>query len=235
MIANLIEVYVQQVQQVFPDSPDNTTLAPSSHHSNSGSTTSGCSSGTDVGGESPEPTTSSSQYTRPPLPRDLQYNCLLPPPSPPIPVVAVDFEGKISVTNAGQYGGCPNESSFPIFEHRPSTMSSVSSGRNSSFDDGDMIPLPLADILIVTHGGLIRELIRYFVNTLGCQIPGGQGYTQNVSPNTGISKFTVTLGESENEPPRLTCQTIHDGDHLQGRYGVQRQAISLYSADDAPL
>ena len=78
-----------------------------------------------------------------------------------------------------------------------------------------MIPPLLADILVVTHGGPIRELVKHFRNTLGCQIPGGEGYTQNV-PNTGISRFTVTLGDSENDPPRLTCLTIHDRDHLQG-------------------
>ena len=134
--------------------------------------------------------------------------------SQPIPF---DLEIKTNIAMPeGGGGACPNVSLSPIFEHRPSTMSSVSSGRNSSFDDGDMIPQPLADILIVAHGGLLKELITYFVDSLGCQIPGGTAYIQSVSPNTGMSKFTVSLGEAENDPPRLTCLSFHDKEHLQG-------------------
>lgn len=245
---------------------DNSSLGPSSsavaaaQHTNSGSTTSssGCWSG--GSGDSPPstsshlpppshyPPTPTSPTQHPPLRRDMQHNCL-PPPSPSQPIPGVDgSEGKsaarLAATSAAEdegdgvtYGSCPNVSLSPLFEHRPSTMSSVSSGRNSSFDDGDMIPLPLADILIVTHGGVLRELIRYFVNTLGCQIPGGKGYMKNVSPNTGISRFTVTLGDSETDPPRLTCLTIHDRDHLQGKYSVPhaQQAFSIHAVDDEAL
>lgn len=109
--------------------------------------------------------------------------------------------------------GCPNVSLSPIFEHRLSSMSSISSGRNSSFDEGDAPPLLLADVLAVSHGGLIKEMIIYFVEELGCKILGTRtGYL--ISPfNTAISKFTITVGE-DSTPPRITCITINDKDHL---------------------
>ena len=108
--------------------------------------------------------------------------------------------------------GCPNVSLSPIFEHRLPSISSVSSGRNSSFDDGE-IPLLLAEVLVVSHGGLLKELFCHFVDDLGCKIPGGRGYALQVSPNTGLSKFTVSISSGD-ELPRLTCLSIHDKDHL---------------------
>ena len=109
--------------------------------------------------------------------------------------------------------GCPNVSLSPIFEHRLHSISSVSSGRNSSFDDGE-IPLLLAEVLVVSHGGLLKELFCHFADDLGCKIPGGRGYARQVSPNTGISKFTVSISSGDDELPRLTCLSIHDKDHL---------------------
>ena len=94
----------------------------------------------------------------------------------------------------------------------------MGSGRNSSFDEGDLIPALLADVLVVTHGGLLKELVSHFVDNLGCKLPGGAGnaagYPQQVSPNTGISKFTISLSEAENDQPRITCLNFHDKDHL---------------------
>ena len=110
---------------------------------------------------------------------------------------------------------CPNVSLSPIFEHRFPSMSSISSGRNNSFDDGDNGPTLLGEVLVVTHGGWLKELLTYFVEDLGCKVPGKKKHALQISPNTGLSKFTVAIGQ-EGELPKLTCISIHDKDHLVG-------------------
>ncbi len=109
--------------------------------------------------------------------------------------------------------GCPNVSLSPIFEHRLSSISSVSSGRNSSFDEADMLPKMAGEVLIVSHGGLIKELILYFVDQLGCKIAGGKNTLMRTPHNTAVSKFTISVGEG-GDHPRLTCLYINDKDHL---------------------
>lgn len=50
-----------------------------------------------------------------------------------------------------------------------------------------------AQILVVTHGGAIRELFRYFVDELGCLMIGGKGAALRPCPNTGVSSFMVNV------------------------------------------
>lgn len=109
---------------------------------------------------------------------------------------------------------CPNISLSPS-SHRLSSISSISSGRNSSFDDTDGLPSTLADILVVSHGGFIKETVRYFVESLDCKIPGVKSHALKVCPNCSISRFTVSIEEGAIKPS-LTCVTIHDKDHLLG-------------------
>ena len=112
--------------------------------------------------------------------------------------------------------GCPNVSLSLSPSGQPfSSISSISSGRNSSFDEVDGLPTTAADVLVVSHGGFIKECVRYFVEILDCKIPGMKGHAMKVCPNCSISKFTITLDESS-EKPSVTCITIHDKDHLIG-------------------
>ncbi|KAL8586651.1 hypothetical protein ACOMHN_040159 [Nucella lapillus] len=109
---------------------------------------------------------------------------------------------------------CPNVSLSPLAEHRQTSLSSVSSGRNSSFDDTDILPAVAGDVLVVTHGGFIKELMSHFIEDLHCKVPGGKGHVLRVCPNTGVSRFMVTLGEG-GSPPTVTCLLIHDKEHLK--------------------
>ena len=115
-------------------------------------------------------------------------------------------------TESRLYPECPNVSLSPTMPHRLSSISSISSGRNSSFDDLESVPTNVADILIVSHGGYIKETMRYFVERLDCKIPGMKGHAYKVCPNCSVSKFVISLDHSGN--PSLTCITIHDRDHL---------------------
>lgn len=109
---------------------------------------------------------------------------------------------------------CPNISLSPSTQ-RLASISSISSGRNNSFDDMDGMSTTPVDILVVSHGGFIKETMKYFVDTLECKIPGMKGHALKVCPNCSISKFTITLDE-DTYKPSLTCITIHDKDHLAG-------------------
>lgn len=120
-----------------------------------------------------------------------------------------------SVVNRSPAGGyCPNVSLSPLLAHRLSSVSSISSGRNSSFDDADGLPPTMADVLIVSHGGYIKEMIRHFVDNLGCKIPGGKNHALKVCANCSLSKFTVIV-HSLNESPTVSCVSFNERDHLR--------------------
>ena len=108
---------------------------------------------------------------------------------------------------------CPNVSLSPLLEHRLPSVSSVSSGRNSSFDDTDGSPLFIAEVLVVSHGGLLKELIRHIIEDFKCRMPGGKGHALRVGPNASLSKFTITV-DDVSDKPIITCLRLHDKDHL---------------------
>ncbi|KAF8785880.1 uncharacterized protein LOC129958900 isoform X1 [Argiope bruennichi] len=83
----------------------------------------------------------------------------------------------------------------------------------SSCDDADSGPTLMANILVVSHGGWLRELFRHFVEDLECSVPGGRKQALRISPNAGLSKFTVSLEEHDGHP-KIICLQIHDKQHL---------------------
>ncbi|XP_071044279.1 fructose-2,6-bisphosphatase TIGAR isoform X2 [Parasteatoda tepidariorum] len=83
----------------------------------------------------------------------------------------------------------------------------------SSCDDADSGPTLMANILVVSHGGWLRELFRHFVEDLDCSVPGGRKQALRISPNAGLSKFTVSL-EDHDGHPKIICLQIHDKQHL---------------------
>lgn len=109
---------------------------------------------------------------------------------------------------------CPNVSLSPLLEHRITSFSSVSSGRNSSFDDADLIPVAAGEVLVVSHGGLLKELVAHFIEDFQCKVPGGKSHALRICPNTGVSRFMVSLSEDDGQPT-ITCLLIHDKDHLR--------------------
>jgi len=112
----------------------------------------------------------------------------------------------------------PNVSLSPIYEDRFLRMSSISSGRwGGSFDESDFVPLLTANILIVSHGGLIKELMKHFVETLECSIAGGKNKYYKCPFNASISKFTLSFS-GDDCIPLITCSHFNDKDHLQDDY-----------------
>lgn len=90
----------------------------------------------------------------------------------------------------------------------------VTDNLESPIDEYDYSNLPVYDILIVSHGALIREMLKYFVHDLRCEIPCEKSSLKDVPPNTALSKFTVTLGDSPKDLPRLICNCLSDKSHL---------------------
>ena len=112
--------------------------------------------------------------------------------------------------------GCPNVSLSPIAEDHLMRIPSISSGRGS-FDETELMLSASynPDVLLVSHGGLIKEMILYFVDEFGCELPGGKEALIRTPYNTSISKFTVDL-EDDCRPKRVHCILLNDKDHLVG-------------------
>ncbi|KAJ8007066.1 hypothetical protein DPEC_G00113710 [Dallia pectoralis] len=72
--------------------------------------------------------------------------------------------------------------------------------------------------LVVSHGAYIRVAMRHFVEDLQCTLPQGLRMSQVYSacPNTGISRFIVTLSPSESGlvPSTVHCVFTNRKDHL---------------------
>lgn len=119
-----------------------------------------------------------------------------------------------SFTNIKRAAGnnCPNVSISPLTAHRLPSVSSISSGRNSSFDEMDGVVPNMADILVVSHGGFIKKLIAIFIDKCGCKLPIGRKHGLEFFNNCGISKFIVSI--HGREPATITCLLINDHDHI---------------------
>lgn len=77
--------------------------------------------------------------------------------------------------------------------------------------DDSFFPELDAQVLVVTHGGPIKEFLRYFCDDLGCTMPGGKGAALSMCPNTSASTFMVSF---DGEKTNLTCLELHAKDHL---------------------
>ncbi|XP_038073394.1 fructose-2,6-bisphosphatase TIGAR-like [Patiria miniata] len=88
---------------------------------------------------------------------------------------------------------------------------SLCSQDTDDFDEDVDLEGMVADILVVAHGVLIRELMRYFIEDLNCFVPKGPSLANRVTFNTGMSRFQVDLLDGF---PKMECLSIHQIDHL---------------------
>lgn len=82
----------------------------------------------------------------------------------------------------------------------------------------EIIPLskePSRRILIVTHGGVIREFLRFFRDECHCDFYGME--IMKVTPNTGVSVFVIDF--LENKKVRAKFFKLHDRAHLEDENG----------------
>ncbi|XP_040006839.1 fructose-2,6-bisphosphatase TIGAR B isoform X4 [Xiphias gladius] len=73
--------------------------------------------------------------------------------------------------------------------------------------------------LVVSHGAYIRVAVRHLVEDLKCSLPPGVKMSQLSAPcpNTGISRFVLTLSRSESGPvlSAARCVFTNRKDHLE--------------------
>jgi len=72
------------------------------------------------------------------------------------------------------------------------------------------------DILVVSHGAVIRELIKYFACDLQTDIGQHLDTIQDIAPNTSITRFEVTYSTIDDPNPTTTLKLIdyHNKKHL---------------------
>ncbi|XP_061767940.1 fructose-2,6-bisphosphatase TIGAR B isoform X2 [Nerophis ophidion] len=76
-----------------------------------------------------------------------------------------------------------------------------------------------AHVLVVSHGAYIRVAMRHFLDDLNCSLPAAYKTSQLLSPcpNTGISRFVITLRASSSGPVlhAARCIFANRKDHLE--------------------
>ncbi|CAH1798416.1 unnamed protein product [Owenia fusiformis] len=108
---------------------------------------------------------------------------------------------------------CSDLGISPIHGTPRSRTLSTGSGRITSSDDEELTPSLSADVLIVTHGGFLKAIIKTFIDDYNCVMTIGKGLALRISPNCGLSKFKVYL--EEDRKPHIVCLALHEADHLQ--------------------
>ena len=70
-------------------------------------------------------------------------------------------------------------------------------------------------ILLTSHGGFIKELNLVLVKEYDCEMPCSQGEYGRISPNTGVSRYSLKV-DGEGRIRRAVCSQLYYKDHLQG-------------------
>ena len=137
----------------------------------------------------------------------------------------------------GGWMTCPNVSlATENMVRSLARVSSIGSGCNVDFEDSDdpgaQSPSRLcANVLVVSHGGFISQLLGHFAEDYNCCLPCGAKITSTVTPNAGLSRFFVTVSRSDvdnkNDPDYgqnlvfVRCIALHDKDHLANDVDVE--------------
>uniref|UniRef100_A0A3Q3MFR7 TP53 induced glycolysis regulatory phosphatase b n=1 Tax=Mastacembelus armatus TaxID=205130 RepID=A0A3Q3MFR7_9TELE len=83
----------------------------------------------------------------------------------------------------------------------------------------------LVHALVVSHGAYIRVAVRHLVEDVNCSLPAGVKMSHLFSPcpNTGISRFILTLNQSKSGPvlSNARCIFTNRKDHLEKPTAVQ--------------
>uniref|UniRef100_A0A8D0KPA2 Fructose-2,6-bisphosphatase TIGAR n=1 Tax=Salvator merianae TaxID=96440 RepID=A0A8D0KPA2_SALMN len=98
----------------------------------------------------------------------------------------------------------------------PTSLINHCSGLESVSDPECVAEVLAANILVVSHGAYMRNWINYFISDCECTLPITFKKTELscVSPNTGISQFTIKLEMRENIKPKIHCISLNKSDHL---------------------
>ena len=75
----------------------------------------------------------------------------------------------------------------------------------------------LANVLVVSHGGAIRQLLYYIVDEFASEFPVESRSLRitNVSPNTGVTKFKIFLNKQTKLTEFVKFICLHNAEHLK--------------------
>ncbi|XP_068810181.1 fructose-2,6-bisphosphatase TIGAR isoform X3 [Struthio camelus] len=123
-------------------------------------------------------------------------------------VEAGQKEQKMHNAASNSLGTSEVQSIFPWTNH--------GSEAELSSDNGGASKLLDANILVVSHGAYMRNWIGYFVSDLNCTLPATLTKSQlsSVSPNTGVSHFTIKLDNENILKPEINCVCLNQDSHL---------------------
>jgi hypothetical protein len=74
----------------------------------------------------------------------------------------------------------------------------------------------VGDVLMVSHGGLIKELVKFFVEKLACRMPDGFRSALRICNNCSVSKFLISVQNVDHTAPKVTCLFFNSKEHLLG-------------------
>ena len=99
---------------------------------------------------------------------------------------------------------------------------------------------PDQNVLLVTHGGVIREFMRFFRDQVKCQLTGLHEPLQ-VTPNTGVSCFRISYlckalsdGKMRQTMTEAECLKVHEISHLEPVDGSAATAQPVIPSRDLP-
>ena len=70
-------------------------------------------------------------------------------------------------------------------------------------------------VLVTSHGGFIKELNMVLVQDHGCEMPCEHGEYGRISPNTGVTRFSLSL-DTQGAVTSARCSLLYHKDHLAG-------------------
>lgn len=125
--------------------------------------------------------------------------------------------GKLLDEQAGS--GQDASSGPPAAGDTPKGMSGATSDAAPVRSADDGLQGVSAHVLVVSHGAYIRVAIKHLIEDLKCSLPPGSKAPSLLSPcpNTGISRFILTLSQSESGPVLSAARCIFTNrkDHLK--------------------
>jgi len=68
-------------------------------------------------------------------------------------------------------------------------------------------------ILVTSHGGFIKEFNMLLVNEYKCKMPCSNGEWGRICPNTGVSRYNITIGD-DGKVLDVICTQLHFKGHL---------------------
>ena len=73
-------------------------------------------------------------------------------------------------------------------------------------------------VLMVSHGGLIRELHEVIFIEIGCDVPTASkpGDYEKKVPNTSWSRFILEICKDTLDIKSIRCEVLGNSDHLNG-------------------